>query len=739
MFPPAPDFGRLLLDAKLSVPQPGRGVVDRAELIRTARSSDCRVVGVTAPAGYGKSTFLGEWARAEDRRVAWVSLDRLDDDPAALVALLAHAYARVDPAGADLVAGMSGPGMSVLGRAAPRLAAAFHASPTPFVFMLDDLHELASPACHDVLGIVISKVPKGSQFVAASRSEQPHLPRWRASGDAVELTAVDLALDAAGAQQIFAAADVGLTSDQAAAVTERTEGWPAGLYLAALIARESNGQVITVTGDDRYLADYLYRESMIQLPENLHRFLRCTAVLDQLCGPLCDAVLESSGAADQLRRLEASNSFLVPLDRRREWYRYHGLFREFLLGELRRIEPDVVAKLHLRAADWYQANGSPVLALEHLLNTSERDRAAQLVAELAVPTYDAGQVSTVQRWLGALGDRDIEGYPPLAVLAGWASALTGDSIAAERWAAVAGAASFGSAPGDGSTSFESARAMLRAMMCASGPESMLADATFAVVHEPVWSRWRRTALMELGEAHLLIGDREAARAAFVESCGRSQVIDDTSSAVSEAELALLAMGAGDWQEAADRVTRALAIVEHRRLHDYLQGLLTFAGAARLALHRGDLDDARVQLGRAMRGRTSATHAVPFVAVRLRLQLAMAYLDLSEPKTARHLLNEIDDILIHRPALGCLIDEVDAVRVRATHANVGGAGASPLSPAELRLLPYLQTHLTIAQIGARLFLSRNTVNSEFQSIYRKLGVSSRHDAVQQATVVGLLGD
>ena len=141
----------------------------------------------------------------------------------------------------------------------------------------------------------------------------------------------------------------------------------------------------------------------------------------------------------------------------------------------------------------------------------------------------------------------------------------------------------------------------------------------------------------------------------------------------------------------------------------------------------------------MRGRTSATHAVPFVAVRLRLQLAMAYLDLSEPKTARHLLNEIDDILIHRPAVGCLIDEVDAVRVRATHANVGGAGASPLSPAELRVLPYLQTHLTIAQIGDRLFLSRNTVNSEFQSIYRKLGVSSRHDAVEQATVVGLLGD
>jgi LuxR family maltose regulon positive regulatory protein len=377
--------------------------------------------------------------------------------------------------------------------------------------------------------------------------------------------------------------------------------------------------VITVTGDERYLADYLYRESMIQLPENLHRFLRCTAVLDQLCGPLCDAVLESSGAADQLRRLEASNAFLVPLDRRREWYRYHGLFREFLLGELRRIEPDVVAKLHLRAADWYQANGSPVLALEHLLNTSERDRAAQLVAELAVPTYDAGQVSTVQRWLGALGNRDIEGYPPLAVLAGWASALTGDTIAAERWAAVAEAASFDSAPGDGSTSFESARAMLRAIMCASGPEPMLADATFAVAHEPVWSRWRRTALMELGEAHLLIGDREAARAAFVESCGRSQVIDDTSSAVSEAELALLAMDAGDWQEAADRVTRALA-TSNRDIATTQVSDLCLRGPAGPAVVTSMV---RVPT-RGRRARTSATHAVPFVAVRLRPHPATAY-------------------------------------------------------------------------------------------------------------------
>jgi LuxR family maltose regulon positive regulatory protein len=210
---PAPivvELDELMLDAKLSIPQPRPGSVSRAELIRTAQTSERRFVGVTAPAGYGKSTFLAQWAWAEQRPVAWVSLDRLDGDPSALITLLASAFARVSPGNADLVAEVGGLGASVLGRAAPRLAAALRTSPTPFVLMLDDVHELRSPECHDVLGMVISGIPHGSQLAAASRSEQPHLPRLRASGDALEFQASDLALDAAGAEQIFAAAQVSL-------------------------------------------------------------------------------------------------------------------------------------------------------------------------------------------------------------------------------------------------------------------------------------------------------------------------------------------------------------------------------------------------------------------------------------------------------------------------------------------------------------------------------------------------
>ena len=227
----------LLLVAKTSVPQLRPGLVARGGLIEAARTSDCRVVGVTAPAGYGKSTLLAQWALAEQRRVAWASLDRFDDDPAALLMLLAAAYTRVTPGHADLVSDVSGPGVSVLGRAAPRLASALRTSTEPFVLMLDDLHEVQSPDCHDALGVVMAGVPRGSQLVAASRSEQPHLPRLRASGDVVEFGASHLALDTAGAEQIFADAEVSVTPELAAALTERTEGWPVGLYLSALIAQ----------------------------------------------------------------------------------------------------------------------------------------------------------------------------------------------------------------------------------------------------------------------------------------------------------------------------------------------------------------------------------------------------------------------------------------------------------------------------------------------------------------------
>jgi LuxR family transcriptional regulator, maltose regulon positive regulatory protein len=416
------------------------------------------------------------------------------------------------------------------------------------------------------------------------------------------------------------------------------------------------------------------------------------------------------------------------------------LYREFLLGELRRVEPEVITKLHLRAADWYQSNGSPALALEHLLNTDEQDRCVQLVTELTLPTYYLGQVSTVQRWLSALGDSAVEDYPPLAMLAGWMTTMTGETATAERWKATVDAASFDQVPLDGSASFDSGRAMLSAIMCASGPEQMMADARFAMAQEPSWSPWRDVALLMAGHAYLLVGDEKEAAALFAEAVTVGASLGDTDNLVdAAAHLALLAMNHGRWAEASERVEQALEVIEKQRLQDYAASVLAFAVAARLAVHRGDLDEADRQLTRAMRARPSCTFVLPLHAVRARLQMAQVYSSRGEQATARHLMREIDEVMLQRPALGALVEQVATVRQTVTaNAQIGATGAAPLTAAELRLLPYLQTHLTIAEIGKRLFISRNTVSSEVASIYRKLGVSSRNNAVQQATRIGLLG-
>jgi LuxR family maltose regulon positive regulatory protein len=375
-----------------------------------------------------------------------------------------------------------------------------------------------------------------------------------------------------------------------------------------------------------------------------------------------------------------------------------------------------------------------------LLNTTELDRCVHLVTALALPTYQAGHISTVQRWLTTLGDSAIEGYPPLAVLTGWIAALTGQTPEAQRWAAVLDAASFDLVPLDGSASFDSARAMLRSMMCPAGPEQAMTDADLAVAQEPPWSVWRDQALCLCGEAHLLNGRLDRAAILFVEAAELAVTNSSANVLVfSESELALLAMDRGRWAEAAEHLAVALTAVDAHRMDDYLTSVLAFAGAARLAVHHGDRKEAERQHTRAMRARPSCTFALPFVAARVRLELAKVSWTLGDHTTARHLLREIDDVLLHRPALGALVDEVSAFRRALTSSvPVEASGVSPLTPAELRLLPYLQTHLTIREIAERLFVSRNTVNSEVSSIYRKLGVSSRNGAVQQATTIGLLG-
>jgi len=737
--PEAFDLDRSLLDAKLSVPVRRAHFVSRAATVDRARTSDARVVAISAPAGYGKTSLMAEWAATEDRAVAWVLLDRFDDDPVGLLSLLASAFVRATGSDPAIVPDMRVHTLATLGRAAPRLAAALRESETPFVFMIDDLHLLSSPACHDVLSVVIAGVPEGSQFVGASRTAQPHVPSRRAAGDVLEIGAEDLAMDAADAQQIFRRAQVDLSTELAEVVTERTEGWPVGLHLAALIARDTHDAGAIISGDDRYVTDYLYRESLSALPDHTQRFLRRTAILDNLTEELCAAVVGEHAPGGRLQELEATDVFLIPQDRTREWYRYHPLYREFLLGELRREEPALIPELHARAAAWFESRTSPAMAIEHLLQTPERAHCDLLIDSLGLATYQTGEMATLQRWLAALGDERIAAYPPLAVLSGWMAVLSGQAAEADRWARVADAATFDDVPADGTASFPSTRAMLRAAMCADGPAKMLADAELALSEEPAWSPWRDLALSLVGEAHLLDGRPADASPYFAEASERAAATGNADVRVRcDTHLAMMSIATGHWDRGSELIERALALMEEHRLADYATTLLTFAAAARLALQRGDPKSAKRELTRAMRARPVSTYVMPTVAVRLRIHLATTYWALGDASTARHLVHEIEDVLLHRPALGALVEQFATLRTLVNGTASGGQGGPPLTPAELRLLPYLQTHLTIPEIGARLFVSRNTVSTEVGSIYRKLGASSRSEAVDLATKLGLLG-
>jgi LuxR family maltose regulon positive regulatory protein len=254
-----PDLQAVLLRSKTQPPPARPGAVSRRALIERARASGARVVSVTAPAGYGKSTLLAEWAASDDRTVAWVSLDRTDVDPASLLSVIAAASASFSPAAASVVSEMRGVGTAALGRSAPLLAGALAAAPTAFVLFVDDVHWADSPDCQDAMEVLLARVPAGSQVVLASRREPSLIGRLRAAGDAWEITTADLSLDHTAARLVFEHAGAAAVDEaDLHTIVERCEGWPTGLFLCALVAR-SGGDAAAITGDDRFVADYLYR------------------------------------------------------------------------------------------------------------------------------------------------------------------------------------------------------------------------------------------------------------------------------------------------------------------------------------------------------------------------------------------------------------------------------------------------------------------------------------------------
>jgi LuxR family maltose regulon positive regulatory protein len=740
-----------LVESKLHPPSARPGIVARTALVeRLLASQAAPFVCVVAPAGYGKTTVLAQWAERTGRRVAWVSVDRHDNDPVVLLTYIAVALDRVEPIDPDVFQALAAPGVSVVATVVPRFASAVSQMTKPVAVVLDHVELLDNRECLDAVAELAVRLPAGSQLVLASRRTPP-LPVavLRAQGQMAEIGTDQLAMDQQEAQALLEGAGAGLAAAELAELVGRTEGWPVGLYLAAL-ARKAGGRQhqagFEFSGDDRFMADYLRSELLAHLPPELVVFLTRTAVLERLSGPLCDAVLAASGSDRVLSLLEDSNLLLVPLDRQRQWYRYHQLFRELLLAELERREPELIPQLHARAAAWCEANGLAELAIDHAQAAGDADRVARLVATLAQPAYASGRVETARRWFQWFEDQGlVDRYPPVAVLGAWVQALVGRPAGAERWAdaaerrvAAASAVSFGQTPPDGSTT-ESYLAMMRGLLCRNGLGRMRADAEAALAGLSPTSPWRATALLLEGVADLLDGQADQADpilADAVELATQVGALPAASTAL--AERCLVAMEREHWSEATTLAEQALTMLQTGRLNDYIMSPLVHTVAGRTALHGGDVPRAQEHLAQAARLRPLLTYAIPSFAVQTLLELGRAYLMLDDAAGARTVLRQARGILQRRPDLGVLPGQAEELHAKLDTIRQGHPGVSTLTTAELRLLPLLATHLNFLEIGQRLYISKNTVKTQAVSIYRKLGTSSRSESVERLQEIGLLG-
>ncbi len=471
-----------LVPSKLRCPPVQPGTIRRSSLIeRLGRDGGRPIVSVVAPAGYGKTTLLSQWAERSGQAFAWVSVDDRDNDPKILLTYVATALDAVQPVGRRVFEALASPVSSVPGSVVPRLAAALAALTSPVVLVLDDVHLLHNSVCRAALSVLADHVPAGSRLVLAGRAEPPlRIARLRAEGKVTEIGPDDLPLTRKEASALLHAAELALGEDEVAELHRRTEGWAAGLYLAALAIREGGwpqGAGGSFSGGDRFVSEYVESEFLSRLSGQQRMFLTRTAVLERMSGPLCEAVLELPGSAATLAELARSNSLLVPLDRRGQWYRYHHLFRDILLAELERLQSGLIPALRRRAAAWCLHNGLPEEALEYAMAAGDADLAARLVEELWHPTYRQGRITTLQGWFRRLDEQGgIEGHPLAAVFAALTAGAIGQPAEAERWANLVDRWQYqnGARPADPAA--EAWAALMRAWNCRRGVEQMRADA-----------------------------------------------------------------------------------------------------------------------------------------------------------------------------------------------------------------------------------------------------------------------
>jgi LuxR family maltose regulon positive regulatory protein len=619
-----------------------------------------------------------------------------------------------------------------------RLSRAIALDGRPLTLVVDNLHGLREQRAIDVIATLAEHVPETWRIGLATR-EPLDLPtiRWRTKRMLVELRLADLAMDETECVELLGLLGLEVSADIAQAVVARTEGWPAGVYLAGLSLKMRDGETDSteVSGADDLIRSYIEFEMLADLEPETERMLVQTSIVDSVSGPLADTIAGMSNAGTRLYDISRRNQLVIPLDTTRRWFRYHGLLRDVLARRLEDAPADGAAA-HERAAGWFESEGRLDEAIDHAIRAGDTQTAIRLVSSAARLAFHAGELLTIQRWISLFSVDELAGERQLPMLAALVAAMEGDPRGVTAWTAVAQRAGGGGAgipdPLDES--------LLRAVVCRDGPDTMLADARRSLGDHHEDSTWRPIALLAAGGARAMLDDAHAAEQTFAEAEQMPAIASAMGRFALRGERALMAAGRRDWQDVELTLGLDRAAITTDPDAGRAFGLIWLVADARLAIHRGNMRVAGDRLRRADAGRAWLSWAMPWYAVRTLTELARAQLLIGDSRAALDAVAQARVIADARPSLGTLTLSLDDVSRRSFSHSAGLLPhGSTLTPAELRLLPLLQTYLTFKEVAERLRISSNTVKTEAMAIYAKLGAASRSEAIATAVEYGLLED
>jgi len=739
--------GRDLVRSKLAAQAPRAGLIPRVGLQALLQANlSAKLVLLDAPAGSGKTTLLAQWrAAVGPRRVAWVSLDRGDNDPTRFWIYVVEALRSVEPGvGATALGVLGRPTVDLHREVLPGLLNELSGVGSELVLVLDDYHLITNRSCHGSLGFFLDHLPAGVHLVLATRVDPPlPLARMRARGELAELRAADLQFsDQEASALLNGAMGLQLASQDVERLAERTEGWAAGLVLAGLSLRgrqDPSGFIASFQGDNRHVADFLGAEVLARQPEQIQRFLLRTSILERLSGPLCDALLEAQGSAELLAELERSNLFLVALDDHRRWYRYHQLFAELLRLELAHRQAALVPMLHRRAAAWHGQAGNLGEAIDHASAAGDFTQAAGLIARHWLSYWRRGQRATVARWLDGLPDQAIMANPPVAYVAAWIRGYSGASKQqTEDWLA---ALERGGAEGvlpDGVSSLAFGANLARAALVFDDMGRSAAAGWRALeLAGPDSLQFWWMAQSALGHALYLSGRAAETRPQLEELVRRVPAAAQPVAVV--LSLAVLSLLAGDQDD--DRT--AMALARRAATTADAQGLsaeplcgIAYAALGRALARQGKLAEAEAQLRRAL----ELVEIDSMVGQRALALLLLAPVrrgrgDLPGARVLVKQARELIERFTDPGSLPALLEHTEQGLASAPRGRV--KAAAPLTERELVVLQLLPAQLSTREISRELSVSVTTIRSQVQAIYRKLQASTRAEAVAHARKLGLL--